>query len=608
MNGYAEGILMAELIGEFVCPACSARLRVRERGRSSVAITCPECQTALQVERNASGQLVALSSVPSPSAQLDSPFAPPRRQGGNAVWIVGGAVCLVLGLIWLAQRPPQQAPADTDSVAQNASAENQPDPAQQALLPKAPGPQAPGMIGPQLAASSESTPAPAVSKNKSNGEPAPSAPAGGVPTNQVSVPQTSEFPIFAPEADRAEHPFAQRLNQLGNRVSAYREEHSRFPPSVWEQASLQQARPFSWLAGLDPALERDANLLPQWNLPWDDPLNDRFVRRKREDLLNPDIAPQASVDRYPASHVVGIAGVGAQAADLPKSDPRAGIFGWNRSTRVEDVRDGLSNTLLAAGVSQRPAAWADGKNSIRGLTSEPYVNGPDGLGTGQQDGMYVLLADGSVRFLNKATAPVVVRRLAAMADGLPLDPNVPGEPGDVTLAEREAAPAPGTLNSAGKFPHTKPAEPAQSTPGTDPAPVAAASANPAPNSKPETTGRGPEMTNDDKQASGRPTLPADAPPSINIEARLKETVLAYQMTTSVPLEQVLAELEALFGIPIEFEANAIPVEDPRRQQPVSLSRRNATYGHLLQDALDTTPLTWKAAPQRILIVPRENEE
>lgn len=595
---------MAELIGEFLCPVCSARLRVRERGRSSVAITCPECQTALHVEQDASGQLLARNAALSQPEQLDSLFTPPRRRGGNAFWIVGGAICLVLGLIWLAQRPQQQAPHIADSIAQDAAEEQndqqESDVAHNADLPDKPGPQAPGMIGPQQVASAspspvESTPATVATEGKQNSGTTPVDPAETTPANQASAPQTSEHPLFDLAADRAEHPFALRLNQLGKRVTDYREAHSRFPPSQWERAA-QQARPFSWLAGLDPALERDANLLPQWNLPWDNPLNDRFVRRKREDLLNPEITSQASVDRYPASHVVGIAGVGAQAADLPKSDPRAGIFGWNRSTRVEDVRDGLSNTLLAAGVSQRPAAWADGKSSIRGLTSEPYINGPDGLGTGQQDGMYVLMADGSVRFLNQATAPVVVRRLAAMADGLPLDPTVPGEPGDVTLAERESAPAPSALKPPGISPTDSP-----SAAVTDSASTAT--------DRPKMTER-PPLTSADPAQPELPgmTRPTESPPPINIEARLKETVLAYQMTTSVPLEQVLAELEAMFDIPIEFDANTIPTEDPRRQQPVSLSRRNATYGHLLQDALDSTPLTWKAASSRILIVPREIEE
>jgi len=67
---------------------------------------------------------------------------------------------------------------------------------------------------------------------------------------------------------------------------------------------------------------------------------------------------------------------------------------------------------------------------MRGLSAEPYLHGPDHFGTGQADGMFALMADGSVKFLSSQTDPKLLRRMAAMADGLPLDAAVPGEPKD----------------------------------------------------------------------------------------------------------------------------------------------------------------------------------
>ena len=65
--------------------------------------------------------------------------------------------------------------------------------------------------------------------------------------------------------------------------------------------------------------------------------------------------------------------VGADAADLPKGNPRAGIFGWNRRTTTDDVRDGLSNTVLTLGIEQGYHSWADGRHGVRAVTTEPYL-------------------------------------------------------------------------------------------------------------------------------------------------------------------------------------------------------------------------------------------
>ena len=61
--------------------------------------------------------------------------------------------------------------------------------------------------------------------------------------------------------------------------------------------------------------------------------------------------------------------------------------------------------------------WAAGSETIRSLTQEPYINGPDGIGGPSPGGCNILLGDGSVIFLSENIDPEVMRRLAAMADG-----------------------------------------------------------------------------------------------------------------------------------------------------------------------------------------------
>lgn len=241
---------------------------------------------------------------------------------------------------------------------------------------------------------------------------------GDTPTDVGSVPQQGnvipEPPIEDPGAITAEA----RLQNLAQEIQDHVKKRGNFPEPTEKLSWLGQVQRLS--PGI-PAYHPDTG--------WDEEVNDAFVRRRVEEYLNPALQKLVGEDGYPATHFAGISGLGDDAASLPMDHPRAGIFGVNRFTTPDDVKDGLTNTMLVAGVTQRLGSWAaPGNPTLRSLTKEPYVNGPDGLGTGQVEGMHVLMADGSVRFLSAHTDPVILRRMAAMADGLPLDPNIAGDP------------------------------------------------------------------------------------------------------------------------------------------------------------------------------------
>ena len=59
--------------------------------------------------------------------------------------------------------------------------------------------------------------------------------------------------------------------------------------------------------------------------------------------------------------------------------------------------------------------------TLKSLTQEPYINGPDGIGSPTPGGCNVLFADGSVRFISEDIDPEMMRRLAAIADGKRVD-------------------------------------------------------------------------------------------------------------------------------------------------------------------------------------------
>jgi hypothetical protein len=124
-----------------------------------------------------------------------------------------------------------------------------------------------------------------------------------------------------------------------------------------------------------------------------------------------------------ATHFVGIAGVGIDAADYSAADPtvtkKLGVFGYERRTSVKDITDGLSNTAYMIQVPptyERP--WiAGGGATITGIpetrSMEPFARTQ---GNGKR-GTYVLMCDGSVRFVSADIADDVFKAMCTIKGG-----------------------------------------------------------------------------------------------------------------------------------------------------------------------------------------------
>ena len=122
-------------------------------------------------------------------------------------------------------------------------------------------------------------------------------------------------------------------------------------------------------------------------------------------------------------------------------DPGAGAFGFRRKIAPADIADGASDTIALMGVERRLGAWgAGGDATVRPLTKKPYINGPDGFGSGQPDGMFVGMADGSVRFLSQDIDPAVLEALATIHGGEKRPAAVGRDPLIVRSAPNDEAP------------------------------------------------------------------------------------------------------------------------------------------------------------------------
>ena len=94
------------------------------------------------------------------------------------------------------------------------------------------------------------------------------------------------------------------------------------------------------------------------------------------------------------------------------------MFGYNRKTRFADITDGTSNSIMVAESTGNTGPWGQGgASTIRALTQQPYINGPDGIGGPFRGGCHVLMCDGSVRFVSENIDSTVMENLSTIQGG-----------------------------------------------------------------------------------------------------------------------------------------------------------------------------------------------
>lgn len=206
------------------------------------------------------------------------------------------------------------------------------------------------------------------------------------------------------------------LKQLGLAMHNYHDVHGHFPAGTVQDTKLKPDERLSFLFSVLPFLEQ-ANLYNQLsrskNSPWNEAKSQPSTTVQIPSWIHPGM-PSAT---HNATHYVGMAGVGKDAPELPVGHRRAGIFGYDRKTSFRDITDGSSNTIMMTETSDDDIPWAQGARTLKSLTQEPYINGPDGIGGPSPGGCNILLSDGSVRFVSENIDPAVMRALSTMSGG-----------------------------------------------------------------------------------------------------------------------------------------------------------------------------------------------
>lgn len=174
----------------------------------------------------------------------------------------------------------------------------------------------------------------------------------------------------------------------------------------------------SWLTSIHNYRATASGYLFQSNLPWNARENlypfvgvrGKILGRLPEPPTNSYLTcPGATLKEQqglpgPTSYI-GIAGLGTDSVNLPVTHPRAGVFAFNRRTSSSDIVDGQSHTIMVAELHEANGSWtAGGLSSMRGLdpSRRPYVGKGSQFGGNHSDGVYLLFADGSVRFVKQS--------------------------------------------------------------------------------------------------------------------------------------------------------------------------------------------------------------
>ncbi|MCI0456986.1 MAG: DUF1559 domain-containing protein [Gemmataceae bacterium] len=240
-----------------------------------------------------------------------------------------------------------------------------------------------------------------------------------------------------------------------------------FPPGTFKRpvtsrrSSLDPGQRVSWMAGLLPYMGRQG-LYGQirFDQSWKDPGNWFATRALVPEFLDPTfprdsryVAPPGLPLEAAGTHYVGLSGIGPESVEWAAGDPAAlaklGIFGYDRGISLKEIKDsrgGLANTILMirtphdgpAGVTP----WMAGGGST--IRSVPEKNSLEPFLSRESDGKrgtYVIMTDGSVRYIKEGMSDQAFQALATvrapMPEGFDIEKEAPKQ-----AAPKKGAPPP----------------------------------------------------------------------------------------------------------------------------------------------------------------------
>jgi prepilin-type N-terminal cleavage/methylation domain-containing protein/prepilin-type processing-associated H-X9-DG protein len=237
------------------------------------------------------------------------------------------------------------------------------------------------------------------------------------------------------------------LMQLSVAVQHYEAAHLVLPPGVVDTKGPIQAAPngyhYSWIAQLLPYLDQ-RNVFN--NLNFRESVYDASNVTTRKTSINILLCPSDSASRSNADDFALTNYAGCyHDAEAPIDTTNNGVFFLNSKLRLDDISDGLSNTIFLSEKRREPTelGWASGTRASLRNTGTP-LNGwgsaaaigssrrapsatgaatpgsplwVGGFASSHPGGANFAFGDGSVRFIKTMTSATVYTLLGSRADG-----------------------------------------------------------------------------------------------------------------------------------------------------------------------------------------------
>jgi prepilin-type processing-associated H-X9-DG protein len=167
------------------------------------------------------------------------------------------------------------------------------------------------------------------------------------------------------------------LRRIGLAVIRYQDDadHPHYPPGTVILPDLPPDQRLSWMvailpymetepgaAGTPAAFQKGVALYARFDLSrgWDADANRQAMTGSLPWFICPGSSYRPVAGQPALTQYVGLAGLGDDAARLPKSDPQAGFFGYDRIITRDDVKRGTAETIMVTERAQSDGPWAQG--------------------------------------------------------------------------------------------------------------------------------------------------------------------------------------------------------------------------------------------------------
>jgi hypothetical protein len=237
-----------------------------------------------------------------------------------------------------------------------------------------------------------------------------------------------------------------RIHELGMALKVFTDQKKQFPQGAFpREAGPERAgvpyppdQRISWMVELLPRLPRGEYVelydAIDKGKSWRDPENRICATALVAQFLNPYSDKKAWWVPYPgvtrpvaATHFIGVAGVGLDAADYKADDPtvadKLGIFGYDRVTTLDKLKRPENTIAILQVPYEFKTSWmAGGGSTVRGVAEEdaikPFVCENY---QGKKMGTYAVMANGDVRFIPEDIDNEIFKKLCTLNGGAEIE-------------------------------------------------------------------------------------------------------------------------------------------------------------------------------------------